>query len=92
MAPPASEIQLSAKGVQLSAKGVQLSASRVVRIATDCSGIDVPVAMLEDIIHSYGSDLSIQHVFSSEIDPAARAIIEHNFAPKFIFVISQTEL
>ena len=60
---------------------------RVLRIGTDCSGIDVCVAMLQDLIVERGVQhrYEVEHVFSSEVDPAARAIIEHNFGPRHLF-------
>ena len=47
-------------------------------VATDCSGLDTPVAALEEIL---ARNRQMAHVFSSEIDPQTRAILLHNFTP-----------
>ena len=48
-------------------------------VATDCSGLDTPVAALEEILGS--SARQVHHVFSSEIDPMTRMILLQNFTP-----------
>ena len=52
-----------------------------IRIGTDCSGLDVPVAMLEEILH--GRSRKVRHVFSSENDPRTLKILLRNFDPEF---------
>ena len=54
---------------------------RPLKVGTDCSGLDVPVAMLEEILR--GRNRSIHHVFSSENDPKTLRILLHNFAPTY---------
>ena len=77
----ASSSAQSAKRRRLSARK-RLSASRPLKIGTDCSGMDVAVAMLEEILAERTDvSCSVEHVFSCERNPAARAIIEHNFSP-----------
>ncbi len=45
-----------------------------VRVATDCSGIEAPIQALQNL------GIRFEHVFSSDIDPHARATIRANFA------------
>ena len=57
------------------------SAQLALRVGTDCSGLDVPVAVLENIMG--GRNRRIHHVFSSESDAKTRDILLHNFSPDF---------
>ena len=61
--------------------------ARRLQIGTDCSGIDVSVAMLQELIaeRKVKSRYTVEHVFSSEVDIAARAIIEYNFSPRYVY-------
>ena len=46
--------------------------------------MDVAVAMLEDVLAERPDvSCSVEHVFSCERNTAARATIEHNFAPHY---------
>ncbi|KIY49972.1 hypothetical protein FISHEDRAFT_40207 [Fistulina hepatica ATCC 64428] len=64
-------------------------AGRKLRVATMCSGTESPLLALEMIQHSieelHGVQLSIEHVFSCEIEPFKQAYIERNFQPPILF-------
>ena len=49
------------------------------RVATDCSGIDVPMAVFEQL------DITTDHVFSSESNQTLREFIAERFAPQKIY-------
>ena len=49
------------------------------RVASDCSGIDVPVAVLEQL------NIATHHVFSSEIDRCLRDFLQACFAPDTMY-------
>ena len=55
----------------------------MIRIGTDCSGIEAPIEALKKICNTY--DLNFTHVFSSEIDKYALQYIRDNHMPKVIF-------
>jgi DNA (cytosine-5)-methyltransferase 1 len=55
----------------------------MIKIGTDCSGIEAPIEALKKICDTYG--LSFEHVFSSEIDKYALKYIRDNHTPKIIF-------
>ena len=55
----------------------------MIKIGTDCSGIEAPIEALKKICNVY--DLSFEHVFSSEIDKYALQYIRDNHTPKIIF-------
>ena len=55
----------------------------MIKIGTDCSGIEAPIEALKKICDTYG--LSFTHVFSSEIDKYALKYIRDNHTPKIIF-------
>lgn len=57
----------------------------VFRLATDCSGLDTPVWAFQQTSHYINGDIYLDHVFSSETDPTARAFIEANHSPKQLF-------
>ena len=57
------------------------TAGRPLRVGTDCSGLDTPIAALEEIL--LGRNRRIHHVFSSELDPKTRQILLHNFTPDY---------
>ena len=77
---------LSAAGTPTPQKKRRLSANtRALHVGTDCSGMDVCVAMLEEIIAERQLRYAVEHVFSSEVDPSAREIIEYNFSPKYLY-------
>ena len=57
------------------------AAGRPLRVGTDCSGLDTPIAALEEIL--LGRNRRIHHVFSSELDPKTRQILLHNFTPDY---------
>ncbi|KAF3939398.1 hypothetical protein ABW19_dt0209882 [Dactylella cylindrospora] len=62
---------------------------RPLRVATMCSGTESPLIALGLITSSmktlYGADLTIEHVFSCEIEPFKQAYIERNFRPPILF-------
>lgn len=62
---------------------------RPLRVATMCSGTESPLLALEMIRRSietqYGVNLTIDHVFSCEIEPFKQAYIERNFQPPILF-------
>jgi len=55
----------------------------MIKIGTDCSGIEAPIEALKKICDKY--DLSFTHVFSSEIDKYALQYIKENHKPNIIF-------
>ena len=55
----------------------------MIKIGTDCSGIEAPIEALKKICDTYG--LSFEHVFSSEIDKYALKYIRDNHTPGVIF-------
>ena len=62
---------------------------RPLRVATMCSGTESPLLALDKIgaatEATYGAKLSVDHVFSCEIEPFKQAYIERNFAPPILF-------
>ena len=68
-------------GFQLGGSGCQPRPRPPIKIGTDCSGLDVPVAMLEEILH--GRNRQVRHVFSSENDPQTMQILLNNFKPEY---------
>ena len=50
--------------------------SNVLKIGTDCSGIEAPIEALKKICKNY--NLSYKHIFSSEIDKYAIKYIKAN--------------
>lgn len=52
---------------------------RVLRVGTDCSGIEAPIQALKR------TRIPFHHVFSSEIDKFCRKSIEANYSPDIIF-------
>jgi len=55
----------------------------MIKIGTDCSGIEAPIEALKKICDVY--DLSYEHVFSSEIDKYAIQYIKDNHEPTILF-------
>lgn len=55
----------------------------MIKIGTDCSGIEAPIEALKKISDKY--DLDFTHIFSSEIDKYALQYIKDNHNPKIIF-------
>ena len=55
----------------------------MIKIGTDCSGIEAPIEALKKICDVY--DCSFTHVFSSEIDKYALQYIRDNHKPQIIF-------
>jgi len=55
----------------------------MIKIGTDCSGIEAPIEALKKICDTY--DLNFTHVFSSEIDKYALQYIKDNHNPNIIF-------
>lgn len=51
----------------------------MIRIGTDCSGIEAPIVALQS------SKIAFVHLFSSEIDEDCRQIIRLNFSPHHIY-------
>ena len=49
------------------------------RVATDCSGLGVPMAVFEEL------DIATDHVFSSECNQTLREFIAERFAPQKIY-------
>ena len=49
------------------------------RVAAYCSGIDVPMAVFEEL------DIATDHVFSSECNQTLREFIAERFAPQKIY-------
>lgn len=52
---------------------------QVLRIGTDCSGIEAPIQALQQL------GIKHQHIFSSDIDKYVLQSIEANYTPKIIF-------
>ena len=55
----------------------------MIKIGTDCSGIEAPIEALKNICNEY--DLSYEHEFSSEISEYATEYIKNNHKPKILF-------
>ena len=55
----------------------------MIKIGTDCSGIEAPIEALKKICDTY--DCSFTHIFSSEIDKYALQYIRDNHNPNIIF-------
>ena len=55
----------------------------MLKIGTDCSGIEAPIQAIEKICDKYS--LSYSHEFSSEINQYALKLIQENYSPKIIF-------
>ena len=55
----------------------------MIKIGTDCSGIEAPIEALKNICNKY--DLSFEHEFSSEISEYATEYIKNNHNPKILF-------
>ena len=55
----------------------------MIKIGTDCSGIEAPIEALKKISDKY--DLNFTHVFSSEIDKYSLQYIKDNHNPNIIF-------
>ena len=55
----------------------------MIKIGTDCSGIEAPIEALKKIRDKY--DLNFTHEFSSEIDKYALEYIKDNHKPQIIF-------
>ena len=55
----------------------------MIKIGTDCSGIEAPIEALKNICNKY--DLSFEHEFSSEICEYATEYIKNNHNPKILF-------
>ena len=55
----------------------------MIKIGTDCSGIEAPIEALKKICDKY--DLNFTHEFSSEIDKYALEYIKDNHKPQIIF-------
>ena len=55
----------------------------MLKIGTDCSGIEAPIQAIEKICDKYS--LSYSHEFSSEINQYAIKLIQGNYSPKIIF-------
>jgi len=51
----------------------------ILKVGTDCSGIEAPIQALEILKIKY------KHLFSSEIDPRTRNLIECNYEPEIIY-------
>ena len=54
-----------------------------VRVGTDCSGLDVIVAILKHIVKRIG--VNVDHVFSCEKEPHLTRFISRAHAPKRIY-------
>ena len=61
------------------ARGCRAVPLHIFRVATDCSGLDVPIAVFEEL------DIATDHVFSSERNQTLREFIEGRFAPRKIY-------
>jgi len=55
----------------------------MIKIGTDCSGIEAPIEALKKICNVH--DLSYEHIFSSEIDKYAVQYIKDNHEPNILF-------
>lgn len=57
----------------------------MIRVGTDCSGIEAPIQALKNIVLKYKTNLKIKHVFSSEINKYSRASLLANYNPEILF-------
>jgi|TARA_Y100000389_G_C17416714_1_gene494188 DNA (cytosine-5)-methyltransferase 1 len=55
----------------------------MIKIGTDCSGIEAPIEALQNICNEH--NLSFEHEFSSEISVYATEYIKNNHNPKILF-------
>ena len=55
----------------------------MIKVGTDCSGIEAPIEAILKICNKY--DLSYEHEFSSEISEYAEEYIKNNHNPKILF-------
>ena len=55
----------------------------MLRIGTDCSGIEAPIQAIEKICNNY--DLEYDHIFSSENNQYAIDCINENYSPKILY-------
>ena len=60
-------------------------AGRPLRVATMCSGTESPLLALGLVSRAMGKALTVEHVFSCEIEPFKQAYIERNFKPAILF-------
>ncbi|QRV87675.1 Serine/threonine-protein phosphatase [Ceratobasidium sp. AG-Ba] len=58
---------------------------RPLRVATMCSGTESPLLALGLVSRAMGKTLTVEHVFSCEIEPFKQAYIERNFSPPLLF-------
>ena len=58
---------------------------RPLRVATMCSGTESPLLALGLISRAMGNTMTVEHVFSCEIEPFKQAYIERNFSPPLLF-------
>lgn len=56
-----------------------MSSAKIIKVGTDCSGIEAPIQALNKLGIKY------EHLFSSEIDKHARKSILANYNPKVLF-------
>ncbi|KAK6359728.1 hypothetical protein TWF696_000868 [Orbilia brochopaga] len=91
--PPLSSIQdifldLTKRNKSLVDVSKQLN-GRPLRVATMCSGTESPLLALGLITTHlksvFGAEMTIEHVFSCEIEPWKQAYIERNFQPPILF-------
>ncbi|KAG9090323.1 hypothetical protein FS749_000649 [Ceratobasidium sp. UAMH 11750] len=58
---------------------------RPLRVATMCSGTESPLLALGLVSRAMGNTMTVEHVFSCEIEPFKQAYIERNFSPPLLF-------
>ena len=58
---------------------------RPLRVATMCSGTESPLLALGLVSRAMKNAITVEHVFSCEIEPFKQAYIERNFSPPLLF-------
>jgi DNA (cytosine-5)-methyltransferase 1 len=60
----------------------------ILKVGTDCSGIEAPIQALSSLCKKYskkGQQITIDHKFSSDIDPYCRQSILANYSPEILY-------
>ena len=78
--PSSTPIQIGSASVNLEIKeSFDKTLNSPLRIATDCSGMEVPILALRKM------GISHQHIFSCDNDPVVKQFVRENFTPDKLF-------
>ena len=66
--------------------------SKVLRVGTECSGLDTPLLALKNVMKKQKGSckVAVKHLFSTEKDPSARKIIVANHCPEVLLLDCET--